>query len=314
MKNTKNIVGLTLGALLIANAFAQAPVAPAPVVNNTQVVPGLSTTNIQPNTVANSSNVVPGQVLSTNVSDIGPASLATTNVAPPKPGNTLEKETTPLLREMSRKKAVLEIKKLDSEISKVEADALKAQQAVATPVSGRIINVQDPSNPPLNINPTMPTNIPAATSTKGLPTGNASQLAPVSNIQVLMTYGFDNNLYAKIASGSQGGYVVKKGDILPDGKEVVSVQPNYIEVRTPRSKSTKYQKIYVTGPVTTTTAGMPAPVASSSSANISPILGPLATPQMVQSGNVLTLPANPNNMNTGATSTPVGNPIAIPVR
>lgn len=151
--------------------------------------------------------------------------------------NTFERETTPLLREISRKKAILELKRLDREIEKLEEEALKAQIERETslmnasrggmgPMGGMIQGgMFNPS--PLNQAPTLP-----------LPTSLTGEAAAQEMaIKVLMIYGFENNLMAKIAAGQQGGYVVKKGDVLPNGELVFDVKPNYIEVGAIKDKN-----------------------------------------------------------------------------
>jgi len=147
--------------------------------------------------------------------------------------NTFERETTPLLREISRKKAILELKRLDREIEKLEEEALKAQidretslaNAAGTtmgPMGGLVPGIYNTI--PLNQAPTLP--LPSSMS------GSQSDI----DIKVLMIYGFEDNLMAKIAAGQQGGYVVKKGDVLPNGKLVFEVTSNYIEIGAMKDK------------------------------------------------------------------------------
>lgn len=157
-------------------------------------------------------------------------------------GNAYEKEVTPLLREISRKKATLELKKLDREIEKLEEEALKAQaerDAITNPkpaslVSGSLGGGGGIMNPQV-INPgqAIPAGMPGVSSmgVGGMPSDSAS------SIKILMIYGFDNQLFAKIAAGAQGGYVVKKGDVMPDGRLVTDVQPNYVEVAKAKGKA-----------------------------------------------------------------------------
>lgn len=207
--------------------------------------------------------------------------LQDTNVDSPDSGNVLERSLTPLLRETSRKKSVLELKKLDLEIEKLDSETLKIQQeklnstnnkneninGLNLPPGTRIIDASNLSNNPVlaqDIEPKPPVAAPA-TPPQMLPpvTNEVNQMKvpeyapPVDNnagIRVLMTYGFSDDLFAKITHGSQGGYVIRKGDILPNGKVVVKITPNYIEVRAPytkdkeKNKKIKNQKIYVTGP------------------------------------------------------------------
>lgn len=133
-------------------------------------------------------------------------------------GNAYEREVTPLLREISKKKSVLELRKLDREIEKLDEDALKAQSE-RDKGSNNSANSITPYNP-------MPREAPVM-----------NMSGPISaDLQVFMIYGYDDNLYAKIGTGSQGGYVVKKGDILPDGRIVANVTPNFIEVKKGKAK------------------------------------------------------------------------------
>lgn len=324
MKKVHKIIGigsgLTVGALLIATAFAQTtPTQPQPnqfkpIVPTVQNSP---TNTVQPvsvvqakatdngaNGLKTQSNL-PAQTINSNT-DAGQATLAGTNVAPPGEGNVYEREVTPLLRDISKAKAQLELKKLQAESEKVDAEIMKAQQdkSGGGNSSGKFINAQDLNNSPIN-SPVQPTFNngpvafnPAALSTSNIATGS---MASGSDIRVLMTFGYDNDLYAKISSGNQGGYVVRKGDILPDGKVVVSVQPNFIEVKNaPKSKSKyKVEKIYVTGPAPVGPNGQPLVSSSNgsaggaSSASIAPI-GPLSMPGMVSSGANIKMGGNGN--------------------
>lgn len=192
-------------------------------------------------------------------------------------GNSLEREVTPLIREISRKKAILELRKLDREIEKLEEEALKAQaerESIANgvpsgtapgmgPMGGVTPGVYNPNI----VNPSAPPSLPSVMAE--------------SSVRVLMVYGFEDNLYAKIASGQQGGYVVKKGDTMPDGRVVLMVNPNYIEVGEVATKGKKNsQKIFVSSSVAESASGsgpsgMPQPNNNQGSASLmaSPIGG-----------------------------------------
>lgn len=333
MKKVHKIIGigsgLTVGALLIATAFAQTtPAQPQPnqfkpIVPVVQSNP-VGTNTVQPvavaqaqatDTASNGANGLktqsnlPAQTINSNT-DAGQATLAGTNVAPPGDGNVYEREVTPLLRNISKAKAQLELKKLQAESEKVDAEIMKAQQdkSGGGNNSGKFINAQDLSNSPIN-SPVQPTFNngpvafnPTALSSSNIPTG--SMATSSSDIRVLMTFGYDNDLYAKISSGNQGGYVVKKGDILPDGKVVVSVQPNFIEVKNaPKSRSKyKVEKIYVTGPAPVGPNGQPLVSSGSaggaSSSSIAPV-GPLSMPGMISSGANIQMGGNNQNTQTG---------------
>jgi type IV pilus biogenesis protein PilP len=179
-------------------------------------------------------------------------------------GNGFEKEVTPLLREISKKRSKLEIRKLDRELEKLDEDALKAQaerdKVASIPAGGAI-----PVPQPQNANQVQPSH-----------SGNSgNSMNSSSDLRVLMTYGSDNDLYAKISMGNEGGYPVRRGDILPDGRTVASIHPNFIEVV---GKGKKLQRVPVTGPM---------PVSSSGQAT-----GPVPTtlPINPPNGNVIMLP------------------------
>jgi hypothetical protein len=203
-KNKMMVSGLGLAILssLVSMAYAQAP-------------------QIQPTTV-----------IQTNAS-------ATTVDAPTSvtnavgDGNVYEKTVTPLLREISRKKSLLELKKLDKELAKLDEDS----------------KPKDASN----------TFVPLPTPVYNQPTA-MTMTAPIAElppIKVLMTYGSVNDLYAKVAMGDQGGYPVRQGDILPDGRLVFSVHETYIEVKKAKTnkKSAGVEKIFVSGSMPVTETG-----------------------------------------------------------
>lgn len=151
-------------------------------------------------------------------------------------GNAYEKEVTPLLREISKKKSLLELRRLDRELEKLDEEALKAQadrEKASTPT---------PTASSLPFTPQVfPNGIPSA-QTMSAPTVQDNK-----EVKVFMIYGYDNNLYAKVGFGTQGGYVVKKGDILPDGRTVQQVTSNFIEVsKSTSSKKSSTEKIFVT--------------------------------------------------------------------
>lgn len=73
-----------------------------------------------------------------------------------------------------------------------------------------------------------------------------------------MIYGFDDKLYAKVSSGEQGGYAVKKGDVLPNGQVVHNVTANYIEVKkNAGTNKGPIQRIFVSQSVAPVTSGLP---------------------------------------------------------
>jgi hypothetical protein len=168
-------------------------------------------------------------------------------------GNAFEREMTPLLREISRKKSQLELRKLDRDLEKLDEESLKAQMGMENTLNGG--GQQKGGYDPFSSQKA------AAAMPNGMPAGMpAPMVAPMANgagtasnpiegasdIKVLMIYGFDDKLYAKVASGDQGGYAVKKGDVLPNGQIVSNVTANYIEVRKNAGKSKgPIQRIFV---------------------------------------------------------------------
>lgn len=132
--------------------------------------------------------------------------------------NSFEKAVTPLLREISIKRSKLELRKLDRDLEKINEEEIKANIALdalmnaSTKGDGNQSTQAPATPPPVNTNPNI-------------------GLSNPSEIKVLMIFGFDNNLFAKLASGQQGGYVVKKGDVMPDGRIVSKITSNFVEVK-----------------------------------------------------------------------------------
>lgn len=316
MNKNKKLMVLTLGAILSTSAFS------AFAQTATQAAPAFNPTQIQ--------------------NELTQSSLEGTTATPPNSGNVFEREVTPLLRETSRKKSLLELKKLDAEIEKVDAEMLKLQQEklaprttrtqgvgnVNIPLGSRIIDASNIANKVVDnpivttpeIDPILSVQVPT-TPPKMLPQASeVNQLqnkAPVypqvdnsnAGIRVLMTYGFVDDMYAKITHGNQGGYVIRKGDILPNGKVVVKVTSNYIEVRDKytkdkeKNKEIKTQKIYVTGAPSekelerqnNAPVSMPTPSSGQGSSDIKPpnVFGELTIPPMIQSVTTTPAPEQP---------------------
>lgn len=193
--------------------------------------------------------------------------LEGTTAIVPNAGNALERELTPALREQARKIAILENKKLDLEIEKVDLDIVKTQQeslTISNPVSlgnsmgmmgGRgntsiptPIDTSSLSNKPLSgvsaPQPTLTQTSASVAQKKENLNGEAIDNSD-RTIRVLMIGGNEGNLKAKIMYKRQGGYSVGQGDTLPNGKKVVRVDPQFIEVIHPKGKTKT--KIYVAG-------------------------------------------------------------------
>ncbi len=240
-----------------------------------------------------------------------------------KEGNSFEREMTPLLREISKRKSQLELRKIERELAKIDEDEIKVQLEIEEknkknaqpanangmggdgsisfggmqggPMSGLMIPGQAPMGlpgmPGMQM-PGMPNGQPNANgivpgqsaNVNGIPgipqvpvptekkeekktktkkskdTKDTKEtkepveevvaeedLPPLVEVKVLMIYGFDGNLSAKIAAGGQGGYVVQKGDVMPDGRTVTEINPNFIEVKDVKNKLAKgSSRIFVT--------------------------------------------------------------------
>lgn len=191
--------------------------------------------------------------------------LEGTTAIVPNAGNALERELTPALREQARKTAILENKKLDLEIEKVDLDIVKTQQeslTISNPIAAsfgansmggmmgrptqppKVIDATSMSNSPIAMpvfdkSPAMQTE-PKKANLSGEALDNSDK-----SIRVLMIAGNEGDLKAKIMHNRQGGYVVGKGDTLPNGKKVVGVTSQFIEVVPPKGKTKS--KIYVSG-------------------------------------------------------------------
>jgi hypothetical protein len=175
-------------------------------------------------------------------------------------GNAFEREMTPLLREISRKKSQLELRKLDRDLEKLDEESLKAQMGMENTLNGggQTKGGYDPfASQKAAMANSMPAGLPAPQSMPAGVNGSGTASNPIegaSDIKVLMIYGFDDKLYAKVASGDQGGYAVKQGDVLPNGQVVSNVTANYIEVRKNAGKSKgPIQRIFVSQSVGTVT-------------------------------------------------------------
>lgn len=278
--NTKyKLLVISISALLSSTAFAQAaPFNPdAPV-----SIPSDSSSNVQ----------------------VGTSQLAGTNVAPPSAGNVYERQVTPYLREISKRKVLLETRKLDAEIERTEAEILKIQRSKEATEQSQNNQGSQPQAT------TQPQGQVIAQGTVQLPQAPQAPVAqpsvqqisaePVSNVRVLMILGYDSDLYAKISTGEQGGYVVRKGDILPDGRRVSNITSTYLEVTKAKNKKGS-QRLYVSGPAPTTNNGMPIianqPLTQSSAMGAGGI--PLTMPGLSMAPTTIRMPASPQGQSAG---------------
>lgn len=162
--------------------------------------------------------------------------------------NAFDKEVTPLLREMSLKKSLLELRKVERELEKLDEDALKAQIERENLLNPADKNLGVPAGPmggiplssiPTSIggmgmggNPSIPPSMPT----------DPTEAVYENTIKILMIYGFTDSLFAKVSTGEQGGFVVTEGDILPDGRLVKKITPNFVEVYKDKNAADKKNK------------------------------------------------------------------------
>lgn len=150
--------------------------------------------------------------------------------------NTFEREVTPLLREISKKRSALDIRKLDRELEKLDEDAAKAQSEKEKAALTLQITAQNAA-----------TSAATAVAAAKPVTASMTSALPSPAVRVLMIYGYEQDLYAKILVGKEGGYPVKKGDILPDGRIVTGITPSYVEVASGRGKKARTERLIAMG-------------------------------------------------------------------
>lgn len=236
------------------------------------------------------------------------AVFAESTVQAPDSGNKLEKVLTPSLLELGEKKVLLENKTLDLSLKKADIELLKVKEeagqierkirdgengqqdfnnlsnapngGMATPSGNPQMNGFDIAGQlgnAISSRLMVGDNLIAEEAPRINMDGTAADNSD-SRIRVLMISGDSKNLSAKIMSGGQGGYVVEKGDTLPNGKLVVAVTSEYIVVKPKDKKGNKFNtKIYVTGYPDTSEQSYqaaPAPMPQADSAQIfNPISG-----------------------------------------
>jgi hypothetical protein len=247
---------------------APATTTPAPVVATTAPV----TVNVAQSPTA---VVLPNQA----AVPVGASQADTAVAQPPSDGNSYEKLVTPLLRQISQRKAQLELKKLDREIEKMDEDSVKDQIELKA--------AQDKANNPSaskndGFTPVYPPGqSPMSNANNQQQLASLLKASSASSVRVLMTYGYANDLYAKISTGDEGGFVVKKGDVLPDGRLVTDVEPNYIAVKTAKTKAAKgTEKIFVTGEPATAANGAGGSTTSYGASSLPPLPAGSVTPSL----------------------------------
>jgi type IV pilus biogenesis protein PilP len=225
------------------NGNVTSPVVPQgvqPLVPN-QVQPNQP--NINPNT---NNSLILNALPMNDPSKMGSASTANINV---NSGSPIAQapggfDMTPLLQEYARKSALLKIKQLNKDIEKLDKPDTVQQN---TPL--------DPSKTAMPGTTVLPS-LPVATPTPVKATVSDEDEGP--QVKVFSIYGFDGQLMAKVGTGARGGYVVSKGDILPNGRVVKDISANYITVSKGKNGKGGTEKIFPTptDDVATTSTGM----------------------------------------------------------
>lgn len=141
-------------------------------------------------------------------------------------------DMTPLLQEYARKSALLKIKQLNKDIEKLDKPDNVQQTTPLTP--------DKTAMPGTTVLPPTPVSTPVATPVKETVEEEAPQ------VKVFSIYGFDGQLMAKVGTGSRGGYVVSKGDILPNGQIVKDISANYITVSKGKNGKGGTERIFPT--------------------------------------------------------------------
>lgn len=196
--------------------------------------------------------------------------------------NQFEKNTVPFLKQYAEKKSQLELIKLDKEIQKMKDEEIKAnldrERLLSVPQENnqkkeQIENLKlELEMVKLNKEIQIEKNVPITSAVQenkpnddtryndimkelsALKDARNKDSMSVENkgpeLRVVMVVGFENKLSAKVALGNQGGYIVKKGDVLPDGRLVKDVKQNFIIVsKKATTDKVGEEKIFVTGNV-----------------------------------------------------------------
>lgn len=142
----------------------------------------------------------------------------------------------PLLKQYAKKNAQIQLRKLDKDFEKIDEDPKKVASGNLSNTTGRDspIQVSNPQQEAMQL------------QLKMMQEKVSTQEKEATIIRVYGIYGFNNNLYAKVSSGKQMGYIVKKGDYLPDGRIVKEINASYISVHNNEGPKNKHEKIFVT--------------------------------------------------------------------
>lgn len=234
-------VGSAVGSGVNVNVNVNAPGQP----KVTMAQPGGAPVSVQ----LNGQVPVPGGANST-----APGAIPTIGLAVDSGPSNLENNRTKKVIELEKLRLKLDFRKLEKEIEKLdEPTKAEVPPGGVAPTSGSTV----PYNPF-----TLPPEIQAQI-TAGKKALEAPPEAIVPETKVYSIYGFEASLLAKMAVGSQGGYVVAKGDTLPDGRLIADIKPNYVLISTGSGKKAKQERIFLSEP----------PVAGASSSGALPISG-----------------------------------------
>lgn len=257
-------VGIGVG---VGTALAQAP--------GQSVLP-MSPSNTQSNTPSNtpSNNVAsaaqgnqpgaqPGSQPGSQLSTASAIGVSTD----PGPSN-LENNRTVLVREYEKKRLQLDIRKLEKEIEKLDEPAKTENQQNGPQGNSGSAQPYNPFNLPPEIQAQL------AAGKKAMEAPMVAPPTPAPETRVYSIYGFETSLLAKLAVGAQGGYVVNKGDTLPDGRTVTDIKPNYVLISSGVGKKLKQERVFLSEPPSAAAATAPQQTGGNSgSANINPITG-----------------------------------------
>ncbi len=127
-----------------------------------------------------------------------------------------EETVAPLLKDIGRKNAVLQVKTIELELKKINKEMEKLDDPSSFSGSGG----QGSNSSEME---------ELRQKVRALEVSAAKEKAnEASAIKVLSVSGFKDDLRAKVAIGKRSGYYVRASDVLPDGSVVLSVESNYM--------------------------------------------------------------------------------------
>lgn len=155
---------------------------------------------------------------------------------------------TELLKKLNEYKKSLE--ELNKEDKNKEKDSKEGEGANNTKnANGQIVA---PAFNPVIRGGTQRTGLNNATNLMGLDPNQAlPEITPLpAKATVYSIMGFENDYNAKLSLDGKSTYIVKKGDILPDGQKVTEITRYYVVLKEQKAKGRELQepqKYYVTG-------------------------------------------------------------------